>query len=115
MKQVISDIKISNSVKKNACAISLEGELTLRNVAAIKKELIKALGKCDSLQLSVHNVTSIDLSWIQLFHSLRKTCKDSGKNITIEMMLNPDTELLFTRTGFGSLLKSSESNNQTIR
>jgi anti-anti-sigma factor len=110
MQKVISDIKISKSGKKNTCTISLEGELTLNNVASIKKEMIEALEKCDSLQLRIHKVTSIDLSWIQLLHSLKKTCKDSGKHIAIEMILNPDAELLFARTGFGSLLESSKSN-----
>jgi|SRR5687768_9455060 len=114
MKKVISDIKISKSGGTNTCAISLEGELTLNNVTAIKKEMIEALEKCDSLQLRIHNVTLIDLSWIQLLHSLQKTYKDPGKIITIEMILNPDAELLFARTGFGSLLENSKSNNQTI-
>src|SRR5688572_7403484 len=115
MKKVISDIKISKSQKKNTCAISLEGELTLKNVDAVKKEIIEELERCDVLQLKLHNVTSIDLSCIQLLHSLTKTCKASGKPIAIEMSLNPDAALLFARTGLGSLLESSQSNNQTIR
>lgn len=114
MTKVISDIKTSKSGKKNTCTISFEGELTLHQVSAIKKGIINALEKCDSLQLKIHKVTSIDLSWIQLLHSLKKTCKDLGKPIAIEMILNPDAELLLARTGFGSLLESGKENNQTI-
>jgi anti-anti-sigma factor len=115
MEKVISDMKISKSQEKNSYSISLEGELTLNNVVAIKKELKEALDKCASLELTLQNVTSIDLSWLQLLHSIRKTCKESGKSVTIEMILNPDAELLFARTGFGSLLERSKSNNHTIR
>jgi anti-anti-sigma factor len=115
MKKVISDIKISKSGKSNTCTISLEGELTVNNVTAIRKELLQALEKCDRLQLRIYNVTTLDLSWIQLLHSLKKTCEDLGKSTAIEMLLNPDAELLLARTGFGSFLESSKSTNQTIR
>jgi anti-anti-sigma factor len=108
MKKIKSDVKISKSEKRNTCAISLEGELTLNNVTSIKKELIDALEKCDSLQLRIRDVKSIDLSSIQLLDSLKKTCKDLGKPIAIEMTLNPDAEILFARTGFGSFLESSK-------
>jgi len=114
MKKVISDIKISRSGKQKTCTISLEGELTVNNVAGIKGELIHVLEKCDSLQLRIQNVTSTDLSWIQLLQSLRKTCNNSDKNIAISMILNSDVELLLTRAGFGSLLESAKPNNQTI-
>jgi anti-anti-sigma factor len=114
MTKVKSEVKISKSGKKNTCTMSLEGELTLHHATAIKKEMIEALENGDSLQLKIHKVTSIDLSLIQLLHSLKKTCTDLGKPIAIEMILNPDAALLLARTGFGSLLESPKSNNQTI-
>lgn len=115
MKKAISDIKISKSGTQSTCTISLEGELTVNSVGAFKKEMIEALNLCDGVLLKIQNVTSIDLSWIQLWESLKKTCKSTGKEVAVEMILNPDLEILFVRTGFSSLLKSSKSNNQTTR
>jgi ABC-type transporter Mla MlaB component len=114
MKKAISDITTSKSGRQKVGSISLEGELTLNHITALKKEMMDALETCDSLKLKIQNVTSVDLSWIQLLQSIRKTCRDSGKNVAIEMILNSDAELLLARTGFSSLLESTKSNNQTI-
>jgi anti-anti-sigma factor len=115
MKKTQNHTEIFKPGNENNLTISLEGELTLNNATAIRNQLIEALGKCDSLQLKLNQVTSIDLSGIQLLHSLNKTCQYSGKNLAIEISLDRELELLIARTGFESLLESTKSNNQTIR
>ena len=115
MRKAITDIKISKSGAQSTCTISLEGELTVNSIGAFKQEMIEALNQCDGVQLKIRNATSIDHSWIQLWEALKKTCKGTGKDVVIEMILNPDQEILFARAGFASLLESSKSNNQTTR
>jgi anti-anti-sigma factor len=110
-----SDIQIVRSGKKSTCIISLEGELMVNNVTEIKEQIGEALAKCDSVQLRIHQVTSIDLSWIQLFHSIKRTCEETCKDMATEITLPSEIELLFLRTGFNSLLKGTNSNNQTTR
>jgi anti-anti-sigma regulatory factor len=85
--------------------VLMDGELTLRNVSTIQSKLLDALQNHQALQISVQNVTAIDLSCIQLLYSLIKTSIEMKKHVDINIQLPAEFECLLIKTGFESLIK----------
>lgn len=85
--------------------VVIEGELTLRNVSAIRSKLLEALQDYQTLKISMKNVTAIDLSGIQLLYSAIKTLDVMKKRVDMDIHLPADLELLLIKAGFESFIK----------
>jgi anti-anti-sigma factor len=87
--------------------VFLEGDLTIAHAAQIRKDLDEVLKKYDSLKVTVRNVTSMDLTCIQLLYSFTKTCAEKNKKALLDIHLNPDLELLLRTCGFSLIINKA--------
>lgn len=77
-------MKFKVDKKKKSGILSLEGDLTIQRAADLKKALLNALKSADSCLLNFEQVTSIDLSGIQLLYSACQTASKSNKEISLD-------------------------------
>ncbi len=84
----------------------IEGELTLNTATELKESLCNYLGYTKGLNITLANVTALDLSCLQILTACQKGCQAAGKLFTIQWEAeNVFTELL-QKTGFGSFVTS---------
>ncbi|MBN2520128.1 MAG: STAS domain-containing protein [Bacteroidales bacterium] len=90
MKTTTYKLSISKNKKNNKEGIiTLEGDLSLKNIKEIKEKIQKGILKFDQLEIHIKNVENIDVTLIQLLISVNQTKKLSKVNITIkEQMQN---------------------------
>ncbi|HYC87440.1 MAG TPA: STAS domain-containing protein [Chryseosolibacter sp.] len=84
--------------------VMLEGDLTIAQAGQIANKLKEMLKKDESLRVTIQNVTSMDLTFIQLLYSFTKTCRQQNKKVLLDIKLNPDLELLLSKCGFNLTL-----------
>lgn len=63
--------------------LTLDGELSIQNVADLKVQLAEALENCESLTLDLENVSRVDLPTLQLLCSVHRTGWAHGKPVKI--------------------------------
>lgn len=81
--------------------LSLEGELTLYQAAPLKDLLLASLKKADQLNLSLENITAVDLSFAQMVCSLHKEAHRQGKSIALDPTKFPAVfQELLDKAGF---------------
>ncbi len=78
-------------------------ELTVFTIEETKNNLDKFMGKDEKVKMVFENVSSIDLSYIQLLYSLKKT--DNQNNVTFEFEegISPEIKEILINTGFSEL------------
>ena len=96
----------SGNQKENKARMVVEKELTIYTVLEIKENFIEALGQYDHLDIQIRNVENIDLSFIQLIESLRKTAEEYEKEISISAELRNETRNLVENGGFDPILRT---------
>ena len=96
----------SGSKSENKARMIVEKELTIYTVLEIKENFIEAIGQYDALDIQIRNVENLDLSFIQLIESLRKTAEEYGKKITISAELVNETRSLVENSGFDPILRT---------
>ncbi len=64
----------------NDGVLTLQGDLTIGEAEALKVALLKGLAQVDSVTVNLEQVTSIDLSCLQVFCSAHRTF-DSAKKV----------------------------------
>lgn len=75
------DFKVEESGDKRT--LTVNGELTIHNAAAIQGVLIRLLESREDLHISLKEVSEVDLSFLQLLCSAHKTSKDLNTHITM--------------------------------
>ena len=91
--------------------LCLDGELTVSRVAELKKMMIDALDKSDTIEIDLEEVTRVDLSFLQLACSAHRTAIKSGKDFFFS---NGETEMLQqVREQAGFVFKRSCIHNPT--
>ncbi len=90
MKTTTYKISILKNKKNNKTGIiTLEGDLSLKNIKVIKEKIHQGIGKFDQLEIHIKNVDNIDVTLIQLLISVNQTKKLRKVNITVkEQMRN---------------------------
>jgi anti-anti-sigma regulatory factor len=63
--------------------LTLSGELTVQNAAAVQAIFIRSLESSLDLTVNLKDVTELDLSFLQLLCSLHRTSTDLKKNLTL--------------------------------
>jgi len=64
--------------------VSLDGELTIEYAAELKALLIRALENADRVYIRLKDVTTVDLSCLQLLCSAHRTAVKAKKHITLD-------------------------------
>jgi len=95
------NIKYNN--KKGALSIVFSGQLTINNIDKIAESLKSNLKKIKSVNISTDNVENIDLTFIQLLHSIIKSGKETGFEVNTSVNVPNDLKLLLTNAGFAGV------------
>ena len=91
---------------ENKAQMVVEKELTIYTVLEIKENFLEAIDHFDALDIQIKNVENIDLSFIQLIESLRKTAEEYDKQISISAELIDETKALVNNAGFDPILRT---------
>ena len=75
------DCKVEESADKKI--LTINGELTIQNIAELRKVLIESLKDTEHLALNLENITEVDMSCLQLLCSAHKTTIKSDKHFTL--------------------------------
>ncbi|QHT68141.1 hypothetical protein GXP67_16580 [Rhodocytophaga rosea] len=109
MKQ--ASITIANN-KKKSVQIILEGSLVVGSLHTVKEELTAAINRYPTIQVTVTNVTAIDLTGIQLLFAIKKSSELLHKKLSFSIELPDELNKILSRAGFHNLpaiLQSAES------
>ncbi len=74
--------------------IEIDTSLSIFNAATIHKKITEAYRKYDSIEIDLKEITDCDTAGIQLLCSLKKSCLDAGKEITLTNPSNAVTDAL---------------------
>jgi len=80
--------------------ITLRGELTVSHIDTIRNEILKLSKGSDYVRLNVSEITMIDLSFLQLLISMKKSEGEWVKEFTAELKVEEEFNNLITTTGF---------------
>jgi len=69
--------------------ITVDGPLTVREIAEAKSLLMSSLGSVDELRLDLDGVTEVDLCALQLGCSLKRTAARIGKKVVYPENIPP--------------------------
>lgn len=92
--------------KERKARMTIEKELTIYTALEIKEYFLNALEKFDEIKVQIKDVENIDLSFLQLIESLRKTAEEYEKKVEISAQLQNGTRSLVENSGFDPLLKT---------
>ena len=79
--------------------ITLRGELTVSHIDTIRNEILKLSKGSESVRLNVREITMIDLSFLQLLISLKKSEGEWVKEFSAELKVEEEFNNLITTTG----------------
>lgn len=72
------------SAEKGSRRIVLSGALTVQRAAETQRLLEDALKGSTGMTILFDEVSDVDLSFLQILHAARTTCKDTGQTFAIE-------------------------------
>jgi ABC-type transporter Mla MlaB component len=85
--------------KGRAVLLKMEGELVADNVPAVQTLLLNLLPEAKSVRLVLQQVERLDLAFVQLLWSARRTAATLDKNFTVEGTLPDELRALLQTAG----------------
>ncbi|PLX03622.1 MAG: hypothetical protein C0594_10195 [Marinilabiliales bacterium] len=82
--------------------LSFEGNLAINNIEQIRKDVLTRLYEFEELEISVSNVSGIDLSFIQLLLAIQKTFK-KGK-VSFDFNIKDEYNTLLDKSGLNKVM-----------
>ena len=106
MATIDKNIQIKPSKKKgeNRVSIILENELTIYSVEKIRNKIIESVLKYDEINFQLKNITNMDLTFIQLFHSIKVSSDKMKKKVSFSVDLSEDIKSLFINSDLYKIL-----------
>ncbi len=98
-----SDLTEDSNGKK--MKITFSGYLTLQNAKEIKSTLQCQQAEVKDVEIMAKDVSGIDVSFLQIVESYRKSIQDEGKNLRIMMDLPYDLKTLLANAGIAYPIK----------
>jgi anti-anti-sigma factor len=92
---------------KQGNTLCLQGELTVANAPFIKTEMMKALEEYNITSLRVNEVQNMDLSVLQLIYAIQRAARSGGSEISLDMDLPEETEILIRQSGLDRMFNLS--------
>ncbi len=77
-------MKISNNQSQQCNSLSLEGEITISEVARLKEVMLGYLTTEAPLAINLAHITKIDTSGLQLLYAAHQTAIHQGKKFSLE-------------------------------
>lgn len=84
--------------------IHMEDELTIQTVEDAGKKLKNITAKYQAFVFELDNVNNLDLTYIQLILSFKKTAEDAGKKVDFDIRLTEELKALVEKAGFKELI-----------
>ncbi len=85
--------------EKGSVKLVLEGELTLANASEIKNIFSESANEYEKINISLKNIKSIDLSFVQLLKSLKNNTLKNKKKLEIDYDLSQNILELLNNSG----------------
>ena len=100
-------IKIKPAKKKGESKVEivLGEELTIYTIEDIRNDILEAVNKYNDIVLTGSEIKNMDLSFIQLIESIKKTIVNSKKKLTLNINLSEENRLLFDNTDISKVIK----------
>lgn len=76
------------------------GELTVRTITEAHQKLLSESVNADTILVDASKVTDVDLTFVQLIESARRSASKDGKRLTMAAPLPPVLRDLLERGGF---------------
>jgi hypothetical protein len=101
------NIQIIPSKKKgeNKVSVVLENELTIFSIEKMREKIIESVLKYDEIDFQLKNVNNMDLTFIQLFYSIKVTSEKLNKKVVFNIDLANDVKSLFINSDLYKVLK----------
>jgi hypothetical protein len=101
------NIQIIPSKKKgeNKVSVVLENELTIFSIEKMREKIIESVLKYDEIDFQLKNVNNMDLTFIQLFYSIKVTSDRLNKKVVFNIDLANDVKSLFINSDLYKVLK----------
>jgi ABC-type transporter Mla MlaB component len=84
----------------NKVTIVLKGDLTVKNAAKMKSNIVKALKNCETVAISFGGIRKVDLSCLQLLCSAHRSAVRREKMMYFESDIPPHLNDLAMISGF---------------
>ncbi len=107
-KQKTGQIKYLTS---NIVEVELGEKLNIDHADKLKEIILKNLGNSESIEFHSANCESMDLTFIQLIHSLGKMAEKNKKKVIIEIPIQEEQKELFENAGINRNAFISIKNN----
>lgn len=75
------------------------GHLTLQNATQIKSSLQSQQANHENFQLIARDVSGLDVSFLQIIESYRRTLEEEGKKVSIVLDIPYDIKVLLANAG----------------
>jgi len=85
-----------------------EGDISIFNSVEIQKKIRKLNLKARTVQITLRNIDSLDLSGIQILLSLKKSFAENQARLNIVSGLSDKTTTLLRHTGFEQILLTDQ-------
>jgi len=100
----------TSSLNISDTQVILEGQLTIKNAASIKRDLLSALGSSQNVTLVFRNVIKVDLSLLQLLVALQKTAALQRKRLSLVGEFTDNVNSVLLNSGLQKIFISESKN-----
>lgn len=102
-RKTMKRLSKTNILHNDPYEIMVDNLLTIEHAQKFRERLLEAL-KFDNIKLASGKFESVDLTAIQLLHSLYQTLRNKGGKITIHIALNEEQRNLLENTGIYDII-----------
>lgn len=89
----------SKNKKDGKAEVVLEKVLTMSILESLQTELTSVLNDFEIIEISLKNIESIDLGFVQYLYAFQSTAESRSKIVTLKATCNDETENLLVNTG----------------
>lgn len=100
------NIQIKPSKKKGEKKVSiiLKNELTIFSIEQLQSKIIETVKNYDEIEFNLNEVSNMDLTFIQLFFSIKRTADKLKKKVSFNENLSDDIKTLFINSDLYKVL-----------
>lgn len=104
MSLINYNIRIRKEKKSKTQHLYFEGEIGINTIDQIKTRIEAIHFESDQVFVTLKNITSFDLSAVQLLYSLRKSLSYASKKVKIASDMPGNISVILRNTGFEDII-----------
>ena len=102
---------ITSAISNDSKEVKLEGQLTIKNAASIKSDLLSALTSSKTVKIIFKNVIKIDLAVLQLIIALQKSAARDNKEFLLDNELTDNIKSVLLNSGLQKIFTSESKSH----